>query len=492
MKLKTKLYLAFGCLIGLFIVLHFLLMIMMNQLNKDMEDIVKNYEMLDLASTITEEMNIYSRESRGLIANPPEELKTELQTNREKAFENINEALDSLQKLDSHEQSQELVQKLQSLSNIYNGMNREIDALLKEGKDEQIMQIYWHDSGREVREEMDKVSDKLQTIKKQAVYKELNHSNKTYNLANKLIFVYVIVSLLVGIGAIMFILRGVISNLNKVTSIMTKVAYGRADRLPRIEITSKDEIGEIALAFNEMALTLEEHSMQEKVLKNAAEEQSWLKTRIAEIATMYSGIDDLETLAHQFMIKVTPMVGANYGVFYIKQGNGKEVSLKKLATYAYDHERIGADCFQLGEGLVGQCALENRMILLKEVPKGHIKIYSGIGSASASDILIIPAEFEGEVLAVIELASFKSFSDLEQLLLKELMSNLGTYITSILRHMQVERLLQESQVFSEELQSQSEELQLQQEELRVINEQLEQQYKKSKEDNRMIGKEKEI
>lgn len=451
---------------------------MMNQLNGNITDTVKNYEMLDLANTINEEMNIYARESRGLAAHPPKELKKQFEQNKEQATKNVTIALESLKKLDTHEQSRQLILKLQALSKTYNEMNQEIIRLKEEGNNEKADQIYWYDS-RKVREEMHEVSNQLQTIKKQMVNKELNSSRQTRNLATKMIVAYLIVGLLIGIGVTILILRSIISNLSNITSVMTKVAYNRTNKFPRLKVTSKDEIGEIAVSFNEMAQSLEKYIIQEAELKKAAEEQSWLKTKVAEIATMYSDIDDLETLAYRFITKVTPMVGANYGVFYIKLDNGNERVFRKFAAYAYDHERIGKESFHLGEGLVGQCALDKRMFLLNQVPKEHIKISSGIGSASPSDILIIPAEFQGEVLAVIELASFRPFTNLEQLLLKELMSTLGTNITSILRHMQVEKLLQESQAYAEELQTQSEELQLQQEELRVMNEQLEEQYKTS-------------
>ncbi|MFK2826730.1 GAF domain-containing protein [Bacillus sp. B190/17] len=207
-------------------------------------------------------------------------------------------------------------------------------------------------------------------------------------------------------------------------------------------------------------------------LKNAAEEQSWLKTKIAEVATMYSGISNLDTLAQLFMTKVTLMAGASYGVFYIKKGKGNTERFQKLAAYAYNHQAVGEESFRLGEGLVGQCAVENRILSLDQVPRDYIEITSGLGSAPPANVLIIPVECEGEVLAVIELASLQSFSDLEEKLLKEVMENLGINIKSILGNMQVEKLLQESQALTEELQSQAEELQSQQEELRIMNDRL--------------------
>ncbi|WP_232454527.1 histidine kinase dimerization/phospho-acceptor domain-containing protein, partial [Domibacillus aminovorans] len=159
----------------------------------------------------------------------------------------------------------------------------------------------------------------------------------------------------------------------------------------------------------------------------------------------------------------------------------------------YDNQQeVGASSFRLGEGIVGQCALENRIISLNQVPEDYIKITSGLGSARPSNVLVLPAEFQGEVLAVIELASFEPFNDLEEMLLKEVISNLGTNIKSILRHMQVEKLLQESQALTEELQSQSEELQSQQEELRNVNEQLEEQYEHSEQKTKEVEKVKDI
>jgi two-component system chemotaxis sensor kinase CheA len=94
--------------------------------------------MLNLASAIQEGMNVYARESRGLVANPPEELKEKFESNRDQAFQNVNVAIESLRKFDIGEKSQDLIQKLETLSKTYNEMNRQIDVLIKEGKNEEV------------------------------------------------------------------------------------------------------------------------------------------------------------------------------------------------------------------------------------------------------------------------------------------------------------------------------------------------------------------
>lgn len=485
MKFKTKLYLGFGFLFGLFILSYVIFTVMMNQLSQNTNIAVKNYEMLNLANIIQNELNVFSRESRGLISNPPEEMLPILKENRADALRSINLAVDSLEKLDKREHSQYLIMELNRLGEVYGNMEEKTDELARAGKDEELKKLFWYDS-RKARERMDKIAEELQEIQKQTIDNELDKSVKTYQQTKQIIMIYVLAVFLIGMAALAWILQNMTGNLNKVTSVMTKVAFDQSDQLPRIQVTTKDEVGEIALAFNKMAQSLETHAMQEKQLKTEAEERSWLKTKIAEVAHMYPGIDNLETLAHLFINKAAAISGASYGVFYIKEREEQGEKLRKLAAYAGHEPETGEESFQVGEGMVGQCALENRMLSLNQVPKNYIKIKSGLGSAPPAHVLVIPAAFQGEVLAVLEFASFTRFGRLEKAFLQEVVSNVGTNINSILSHMKLEKLLEEFQTVNEELQSQSEELQLQQEELRTVNEQLEEQYEQSEQKTREL------
>ncbi|HEY6088570.1 MAG TPA: response regulator, partial [Gemmatimonadaceae bacterium] len=129
--------------------------------------------------------------------------------------------------------------------------------------------------------------------------------------------------------------------------------------------------------------------------------------------------------------------------------------------------------FYLGEGLVGQAALEKKPILLTNVPDDYIRITSGLGEAPPRNILVLPVLFEGEVKAVIELASFLPFSQIHQLFLDQLAESVGVVINMISANMRTAELLEQSQSLTLELQSQSEELRKQQEELKRSNAELE-------------------
>ena len=135
-----------------------------------------------------------------------------------------------------------------------------------------------------------------------------------------------------------------------------------------------------------------------------------------------------------------------------------EPELHLLATYAYRERKSLANRFRPGEGLVGQCLLEKDRILLSNVPDGYVQISSGLGEAPPRNIIVLPVLFEGEVKAVIELASFQPFSENHLTFLDQLTESIGIVLNSIEANMRTEALLSQSQGLTQELQSQQEEL----------------------------------
>jgi GAF domain-containing protein len=175
------------------------------------------------------------------------------------------------------------------------------------------------------------------------------------------------------------------------------------------------------------------------------------------------------------MSELTPLVGAHHGAFFLARGEGDDVELKLISSYAYKRRRSVANSFKVGEGIVGQAALEKTAILVTEAPEDYIRIASGLGESSPHNIFVLPALFEGQTMAVIELASFQPFSETHQAFLEQLMESLGIVINVIQQNMRTEDLLGQSQQLTEELQERSEELQSQQEELKGSNAELEMQ-----------------
>src|SRR5947209_13914843 len=210
-------------------------------------------------------------------------------------------------------------------------------------------------------------------------------------------------------------------------------------------------------------------SLRETTLRN--NEQDWLKTNLAKFTRMMQGQKNLTNVSQLILSELAPVVGAKHGVFYVMDANGGgEPVLKLAATYAYKDRKHLSKEFGIGEGLVGQAAFEKQRILITNAPDDYVEINSGLGEAQPMQIIVLPIVFEGQVMAVMELASFQHFSETYQSLLDQLTESIGVVLNTIQANMRTEELLAQSQSLAEELQAQ-------QEELTETNKRLEQQAK---------------
>ncbi|HXT95147.1 MAG TPA: HAMP domain-containing protein [Polyangia bacterium] len=268
------------------------------------------------------------------------------------------------------------------------------------------------------------------------------------------------------------------SQVRAISEVTTAVTKGDLTR--SIEVEAQGEVAALKDKINQMIINLRETTQ-----KNA--EQDWLKTNLAKFSSMMQGQKNLETVSRLIMSELTPLISAHYGAFFMMDAEGEEPVLKLTSTYAYRERKGVGNRFKPGEGLVGQCALEKKTILLTRVPHDYIQISSGLGEAPPLNIVVLPVLFEGQVKAVIELASFHVFSPIHQLFLDQLMQSIGVVLNMIGANMRTEELLQQSQSLTQELQSQSNELTTQQAELRRTNTELEKQALELEEKARLLA-----
>ncbi len=197
-------------------------------------------------------------------------------------------------------------------------------------------------------------------------------------------------------------------------------------------------------------------NLRETTQKN--DEQDWLKTNLAKLTRTLQGQRDLLSATRLILSELAPVVAAQHGVFYLTDVVEETPVLKLTSTYAYRERKGLKSEFHMGEGLVGQCAFEKTRILITDVPGDYVQISSGLGEAPPLNIVVLPVIFEGQVKAVIELASFSRFSDNQVSLLDQLTETIAIVLNTIEATMKTEALLKQSQSLTEELQSQQEEL----------------------------------
>src|SRR5258708_3456517 len=193
-------------------------------------------------------------------------------------------------------------------------------------------------------------------------------------------------------------------------------------------------------------------------------EQDWLKTNLERFKGMLQGQRDLATVGRLLLSELVPLVNAQQGVIY-RMESEESSGLALLSAYADDAPDGHPQRMQLGEGLVGQCAVEKRSILMTDLPDKIIPIRSSLFRAAPRDVIVLPVLFEGRVKAVIELASLNTFTISHLAFLEQLTASIGILLNSIEATMQTEGLLKQSQQLATELQSQQKELQQKNEQL---------------------------
>ncbi|MFL6740497.1 MAG: HAMP domain-containing protein, partial [Sphingomicrobium sp.] len=253
---------------------------------------------------------------------------------------------------------------------------------------------------------------------------------------------------------------------NQVRSIAeVATAVTKGDLTRSIAVEASGEMAALKDTINEMISNL-----KEQTLKNA--EQDWLKTNLARFSRMLQGERDLATVSNLIMSELAPLVNAQYGVFYVTKREEDETKLELVASYGAESPDELKQQFGLREGLIGQAAADRRPILLKEVPPEFIRVGSGLGHSAPANVNILPALFEDEVKAVIELASFGEFNETHQSFLDQLMESVGIVLNTIAATMRTEGLLKQSQLLTQELQARQTELTRKQQELHATNEEL--------------------
>ena len=233
------------------------------------------------------------------------------------------------------------------------------------------------------------------------------------------------------------------SQVRAISEVATAVMQG--DLLTRsITVEARGEVLRLKDTINQMITNLRDTTRTNK-------EQDWLKTNLAKFFGLMQGQRNLQSLTDQIMSELTPVVGAQYGAFYLAEAQEHQTALALTSTYAYTKRKQLSSRFALGEGMVGQCARERKPILITDVPEDYVEITSGLGKSSPRNIAVYPVFFEDQVKGVIELGSFHEFTSVQLAFLEQLMLSIGLAINLIGTSMRTEQLLQQLQGSNVEL-----------------------------------------
>jgi HAMP domain-containing protein/CheY-like chemotaxis protein/signal transduction histidine kinase len=258
-------------------------------------------------------------------------------------------------------------------------------------------------------------------------------------------------------GNVNLLAANLTTQVRAIAEVATAVTKGDLTR--SIQVDARGEVAELKDNINTMIDNL-------RLTTDRNTEQDWLKTNLAKFTNMLQGQRDLTTVGRLLLSELTPLVNAHQGVIY-QMENEETPGLKLTAAYADDGAGGHASALRLGEGLIGQCAVDKRRMLITDMPENAIAVASALFRLPPRNTIVLPVLFENQVKAVIELASVNEFTALQTMFLEQLTTSIGIVLNSIEATMQTEGLLKQSQQLAGELQAQQKELQ-------QTNEQLEQ------------------
>jgi len=228
-------------------------------------------------------------------------------------------------------------------------------------------------------------------------------------------------------------------------------AVTKGDLTRSIQVEARGEVADLKDNINTMIDNL-------RLTTDRNTEQDWLKTNLARATGMLQGQRDLAAVGRLLLSELAPLVSAQQGVIYQMESEDP-TRMTVLSAFADDGQNGHLQMLRVGEGLVGQCAIEKRRMLMTDLPENTISIRSGLFRAVPRNVIVLPVLFEDRVKAVIELASLGSFTASQIAFLEQLTSSIGIVLNSIEATMQTEALLKQSQQLAAELQAQQKELQ---------------------------------
>jgi CheY-like chemotaxis protein/signal transduction histidine kinase len=406
----------------------------------------------------------------------------------------------------------ELVEKFDRIWPEYQSVAGRVLKLNSAGKNKEAYDL----AEREARPLYYKLNDTLAELVRFNLNEGKELNDKADNLFHSImgwLLLMLFGSIVIGLFMALFITRSVVSPLQQVLDAVANISEGGEEKVRLAEAIAsgdltqnvmvaepiridadnlaKDEAGILLKAvagLSAIQSTIDSSfaRMTEALRRSRKEEQArdWQKSGANNLNAMLRGDRNVKEMVDQSLAFLCEYLGAGVGAFYFF--NDKSSQLEIVATYAMTRRKNLNERIALGEGLAGEAARERKVICLTNVPPDYLPIGSAIGEAMPLNIAAVPLLHGERLVGVLEVGSFKEFTDRELEFIQQAREGLAIGISVNLSRKMVDELLEQTQAQTEELRVQQEELQQTNEELEERAQMLEQQREQIKNKNREV------
>jgi len=273
------------------------------------------------------------------------------------------------------------------------------------------------------------------------------------------------------------------------TVLALRVVGESVDKLSNGDLTAKitgnykGDYEILQIATNQLSKILTEN-------KIANDTHNWIQSGVAGLNEELSGDSDIITTASHAIEYLANYLNVGVGAIYSYDHTTKLLNLN--GSYAYVQREELSNSFKLGEGVVGQVALQKSPIQLKNIKREQLVIDTATTSMPPLNTYTFPLIYQDKLYGVIELGSHELFDKKAMELFEMANGIIATAIYSAIQNEKVKVLLQETEIKNDEVQKANTQMEEQQQKLEEANTQMEEQQQKLEEANTRMEEQKNL
>lgn len=267
-------------------------------------------------------------------------------------------------------------------------------------------------------------------------------------------------------------LNRAIEGLTEKNLFATEIGAGNLNK--ELDLISENDI--LGESLIEMQTSLKKAKEDEENLKKEDQKRRWSNEGLAKFGDILrQNYNELSDLSYSIIKNLVHYLGANQGGLFVKDetlDEGEQDRFLLDAAFAFDRRKYINKEVEIGDGLVGTCAIEKQTVYITDIPQDYVEITSGLGGANPNALLIVPLKLEDDVYGIIEIASFKQLEQHEIEFVEKLGESIASTIASVKVNARTAMLLEKSQQQAEEMAAQEEEMRQNLEELQATQEEM--------------------
>ncbi len=347
-------------------------------------------------------------------------------------------------------------------------LNESLDLAISGQKEQVIKELGTKGKLSVLKEDM---NAKLQALDYFALKKaeKINAESDDYsNTANHQLIIVIAIFLAISVIANLSLLRTIRKPLKALAN--ATESFHEGDMTARSSYDVKNEFGELSNSFNTMVASIQLNSTLDK--------------KVASLAALMLSEYDVKKFFRATLSSLAEHTGSQMAAIYLLSDDKKHFEyFESIGLDSNARKAFAADMY---EGEFGPVIASRSIQHIKNIPaETRFEFYTVSGKFTPREIISLPITADGEVVAIISLASINVYENAALLLLDRILVTLSARVEGILAFHKMKEFAEKLDAQNHELEAQKTELSSQSVELMAQNNELEMQKRQLSEVSRL-------